>query len=90
MEDSGPVSLSAAVARDREAGAADRHVGTGKSSVIQALAARGYKTVDTDDGWCEPLLDGRQRWREDAIERLLAVEDAACSPSVPVLPGWAD
>lgn len=50
--------------------------GTGKSSVIQALAARGYRAVDTDDGWCEPLPDGRQRWREDAIEQLLAVEDA--------------
>lgn len=49
--------------------------GTGKSSVIAALAARGYKAVDTDDGWCEPLPDGRQRWREDAIERLLATED---------------
>jgi dephospho-CoA kinase len=50
--------------------------GTGKSSVIEALAARGHKAVDTDDGWCEPLPDGRQRWREDAIEQLLAIEDA--------------
>jgi dephospho-CoA kinase len=50
--------------------------GTGKSSVIEALAARGYKAVDTNDGWCEPLPDGRQRWREDAIEQLLAVGDA--------------
>jgi dephospho-CoA kinase len=50
--------------------------GTGKSGVIEALATRGYKAVDTDDGWCEPLPDGRQRWREDAIEQLLAVEDA--------------
>lgn len=50
--------------------------GTGKSSVIEALAARGYKAVDTDDGWCEPLPDGRQRWREDAIEQLLTIEDA--------------
>jgi hypothetical protein len=50
--------------------------GTGKSSVIQALAARGYKAVDTDDGCCEPLPAGRQRWREDAIEQLLAVEEA--------------
>jgi len=49
--------------------------GTGKSSVIEELAARGYKAVDTDDGWCEPLPDGRQRWREDAIEQLLATED---------------
>ena len=50
--------------------------GTGKSSVIGALAARGYKAVDTDDGWCEALPDGRQRWREEAIEQLLAIEDA--------------
>jgi dephospho-CoA kinase len=50
--------------------------GTGKSSVIETLAARGYKAVDTDDGWCEPMPDGRQRWREDAVEQLLAIEDA--------------
>jgi dephospho-CoA kinase len=50
--------------------------GTGKSSVIEALAAGGYKAVDTDDGWCEPLPDGRQQWREDAIGQLLATEDA--------------
>jgi predicted GTPase len=49
--------------------------GTGKSSVIGALSARGFKAVDTDDGWCEPLPDGRQRWREDAIGRLLDAED---------------
>jgi shikimate kinase len=50
--------------------------GTGKSSVIHALAARGYQAIDADDGWCEPLADGRQRWREDAIERLLDTQDA--------------
>jgi dephospho-CoA kinase len=50
--------------------------GTGKSSVVRALAARGYKAVDTDDGWSEPLPDGRQQWREDAIGRLLDTEDA--------------
>lgn len=50
--------------------------GTGKTSVIEALAALGYKAVDTDDGWCEPLPDGRQRWREDAIGELLDTEDA--------------
>src|SRR5215471_7099254 len=49
---------------------------TGKSSVIGALAARGYQAVDTDDGWCETLPDGRQRWREEAVEQLLAIEDA--------------
>jgi len=50
--------------------------GTGKSSVVGELAALGYKAIDTDDGWCEPLPDGRQRWREDAIAALLDVEDA--------------
>ena len=50
--------------------------GTGKSSVVRALTARGYKAIDTDDGWCQPLPDGRQRWREDAIGELLDTEDA--------------
>jgi len=50
--------------------------GTGKSSVIHALTDLGYKAIDTDDGWCEQLPDGRQRWREDAIAILLATEDA--------------
>jgi shikimate kinase len=50
--------------------------GAGKSSVVRELTARGYKAVDTDDGWCEPLPDGRQQWREDALERLLDTEDA--------------
>jgi hypothetical protein len=36
-----------------------------------------HKAVDTDDGWCEPLPGGRQRWREDAIGQLLDTEDAA-------------
>ncbi len=50
--------------------------GTGKSSVVRELAALGYKAIDTDDGWCEHLPGGRQRWREDAIARLLDTEDA--------------
>ena len=49
---------------------------TGKSSVVRELVARGYKAVDTDDGWCEPLPDGRQQWREDAVRDLLDTEDA--------------
>jgi shikimate kinase len=43
---------------------------------VRALAARGYKAIDTDDGWCQALADGRQIWREDAIKALLATEDA--------------
>jgi len=50
--------------------------GTGKSSVIRALGARGFRAVETDDVWCEPLPDGRQRWREDAIGQLLDADDA--------------
>ena len=49
--------------------------GTGKSSVVRELVARGYKAVDTDDGWVEPRPDGRQMWREDAIQALLTTED---------------
>jgi dephospho-CoA kinase len=49
---------------------------TGKSSVVRELRARGYKAVDTDEGLAEPLPDGRQRWREDAVRSLLATEDA--------------
>jgi shikimate kinase len=49
--------------------------GIGKSSVVRELTARGFKAVDTHDGWSEPLPDGRQRWREDAIEALLTTED---------------
>jgi dephospho-CoA kinase len=50
--------------------------GTGKSAVVGALSARGYKAIDTDDGWCQPAPDGRQMWRADAIEALLDNEDA--------------
>jgi shikimate kinase len=50
--------------------------GTGKSSVVRALAGLGHKAIDTDDGLCESLPDGRQRWREDAIEQLLDTENA--------------
>jgi len=64
--------------------------GTGKSTVIRALAARGYKAVDTDsDEWCAwvDVAAGDERpgvtagpdwvWREDRLRRLLATADAA-------------
>ena len=50
--------------------------GAGKSSVVQELVTRGFKAVDTDDGWCDVLPDGRQRWREDAVRELLDTEDS--------------
>lgn len=62
--------------------------GTGKSTVIRALAARGYKAVDADDDGLSELVDvpedeptgldpGQEWvWREDRIRDLLAIEDA--------------
>lgn len=50
---------------------------TGKSTLLAALARRGWQTVDTDeDGWSVERLanDGstEQVWREDAIAALLS------------------
>jgi dephospho-CoA kinase/ribosomal protein S18 acetylase RimI-like enzyme len=50
--------------------------GAGKSTIVGELAARGYKAIDADDGWTEPLPDGTRRWREDAVQELLDAEDA--------------
>jgi dephospho-CoA kinase len=57
--------------------------GTGKSSVLSLLRARGFKTVDTDyGGWTEQVdaPGGPQTkewlWREDRMARLLSTEDA--------------
>src|SRR5579859_6249990 len=63
--------------------------GTGKSTLIRELAARGYKAVDTDsDEWSEwanvtgdPELSGSAVeqdwvWREDRIQCLLSTDDA--------------
>jgi shikimate kinase len=47
--------------------------GTGKSSLLQELAARGYQTVDTDEysDYFE-TVDGETLWREDRISALLS------------------
>ena len=50
--------------------------GTGKSSVVRELVARGFKLSTSTKGWSDPLPDGRQMWREDAVQALLATEDA--------------
>src|SRR5271165_6921907 len=64
--------------------------GTGKSTLIAALVARGYKGVDADcdafSRWAEPTSDadvfgppveaGRDWvWREERIQDLLSTED---------------
>jgi dephospho-CoA kinase len=63
--------------------------GTGKSTVIKELAARGYKAVDADYNGLSELVSipassdrsglGAQQdwiWREDRIADLLSTEDA--------------
>lgn len=55
--------------------------GTGKSTLIAALAARGYRAVDVDEpGWSEYRVDevGEQDWvwREDRMHELLSADDA--------------
>lgn len=51
--------------------------GTGKSSVLAELAARGYRTVDTDYGDYFHTVDGERLWREDQISALLASAPAS-------------
>jgi broad-specificity NMP kinase len=46
--------------------------GTGKSSLLHELAARGYRTVDTDYGDYYETVSGERLWREDQIDALLS------------------
>ena len=45
--------------------------GAGKSSLLDELAARGHRTVDTDYGGYFHTVDGESLWREDRIYALL-------------------
>ena len=45
--------------------------GAGKSSLLDELAARGHRAVDTDYGDYFHTVDGESRWREDRISALL-------------------
>ena len=46
--------------------------GTGKSSLLDELAARGYRTVDTDYGDYFETVDGETLWRQERISALLS------------------
>lgn len=48
--------------------------GTGKSTVIRELIARGYRAIDADDGWSEYGTEGDWVWREARIQRLLSID----------------
>jgi shikimate kinase len=50
--------------------------GTGKSTLLAELSARGYQTVDTDYGDYYELVDGERLWRTDRIEALLRAAPA--------------
>ncbi|WP_232662424.1 AAA family ATPase [Pseudonocardia sp. TRM90224] len=53
--------------------------GTGKSTVLEELARRGHRVVDTDsDTWCEWVTDDDGEpdwvWRTEAMAELLATD----------------
>ena len=55
--------------------------GTGKSTVLNALARRGYRVVDTDLGdWITTDANGERLWREDRINKLLASHEQSGAP----------
>ena len=45
--------------------------GTGKSTILAALARRGYRTVELEGDWCVPQPDGTQLWDEPKVRALL-------------------
>jgi shikimate kinase len=45
--------------------------GVGKSSLLQELSRRGFRTVDTDYGDYHESVEGEWLWREDRIAALL-------------------
>jgi shikimate kinase len=46
--------------------------GSGKSSLLAELAARGYQTADTDYGGYYQTIRGERLWRTDRISELLS------------------
>ena len=46
--------------------------GAGKSSLLDELARRGHRTVDTDYGDYFHTVEGESLWREDRISALLS------------------
>ena len=80
--------------------------GTGKSTLVGELAARGYQAIDADsDEWSEwrRVDDGNGVrgeldlvWREDRMRKLLATDDCAavfvagCAPNQVTFYPWFD
>lgn len=51
--------------------------GAGKTSLLDELAARGYRTVDTDYGDYFETIGGERLWRVNRIAELLAEDTAS-------------
>lgn len=56
--------------------------GTGKSSLLGELSARGYRTVDTDYGDYHGTVDGESLWRVDRIDALLSSQSDLAGPLI--------
>lgn len=49
--------------------------GVGKSTVAEALLARGFRAIDTDYGWSVTTPTGEWVWDEHRVRELLSTED---------------
>ncbi|MBB5851684.1 AAA family ATPase [Amycolatopsis umgeniensis] len=55
--------------------------GTGKSTTLEALARKGFRTVDTDTGgWIAEDGNAERQWREDRIDALIAEHERTREP----------
>ncbi|WP_280368485.1 hypothetical protein [Nocardia wallacei] len=51
--------------------------GVGKTSLLDELARRGHRTVDTDYGDYHETIAGERLWRADRIDALLSAAPGA-------------
>ncbi|MEU3766846.1 AAA family ATPase [Amycolatopsis keratiniphila] len=55
--------------------------GTGKSTVLEALSRRGFRTVDTDvGGWIAEEPGGEPQWRPGRIDALITEHERSREP----------
>lgn len=55
--------------------------GTGKSTALEALARKGFRTIDTDTGgWIAEAEGVERHWRRDRIDALIAEHERSGVP----------
>lgn len=55
--------------------------GTGKSTTLEALERKGFRTVDTDTGgWIAEAEDGERHWRPDRVDALITEHERTGEP----------